>query len=456
MVRLIEDYAFLSDLQTAALVHRHGSIDWCCFPRFDSDASFAALLGGDEHGRWRVAPAVDGVPTRRYGPGSLVLETKWRTSVGQIRVLDFMPPRRGAPTLVRIVEGLSGRVPVRSDLVIRFGYGRIVPWVTHADQAYVASAGAEALCLRTPATTGGENRSIVSTFTVEAGQQVPFTLTWYPSHDQLPAIVDPHHALQVTQEFWTTWSSRCTYDGPYRDEVLNSLVVLKGLTNLPTGGIVAAATTSLPEWPGGVRNWDYRYCWLRDATLTLLAFLNAGYRDEAEQWRTWLLRAAAGDPDNLQIMYGVAGERRLPEWTAEWLPGFENSRPVRVGNAAAEQHQIDVYGEVTDALYQARKHGLGGSLEAWQFGRHMLGVLERRWREPDEGIWEVRGQRSHFTHSKVMAWVAFDRGIKLCEEFGREGPVERWRSIREEIHEQVCREAWSEQLCSFTQSYRGA
>jgi GH15 family glucan-1,4-alpha-glucosidase len=456
MMPLIEDYGFLSDLHTSALVHRRGSIDWCCFPRFDSDACFTALLGDDEHGSWRLAPTAEGEATRHYREGSLVLETQWRTSSGRIRVLDFMPPRREAPTIVRIVEGLSGRVPLRSDLAIRFGYGRIVPWVSQVDQAWVASAGADALCLSTPAPTHGGNRSISSTFTVEAGQRVPFTLSWYPSHEALPALVDPDEALREAQRFWMAWSSRCTYDGPYRDEVVRSLVVLKGLTFLPSGGIVAAATTSLPEAPGGVRNWDYRYCWLRDATLTLLAFFRAGYIDEAEQWRTWLLRAAAGDPDNLQIMYGVAGERRLPEWTAEWLPGFDSSRPVRIGNAAAEQHQIDVYGEVFDALYQARRHNLGGSLPAWEFGRHMLGILERRWREPDEGIWEIRGERIHFTHSKVMAWVAFDRGVKFCEEFGRDGPVERWRSIRDEIHAQVCREARNQQLHSFTQSYRGS
>jgi GH15 family glucan-1,4-alpha-glucosidase len=331
MMPLIEDYAFLSDLQTSALVRRDGSIDWCCFPRFDSDACFAALLGHDEHGSWRLAPTAEGEATRHYLEGSLVVETRWRTSSGRLRVLDFMPPRREAPTIVRIVEGLSGRVAVRSDLVIRFGYGRIVPQVSHVDQAWVASAAADALCLRTSAPTRGENRSIASAFTVEAGQRVQFTLSWYPSHGALPAVVDPDDALREAQLFWTAWSSRCAYDGPYRDEVVRSLIVLKGLTFLPSGGIVAAATTSLPEAPGGVRNWDYRYCWLRDATLTLLAFFRAGYIDEAEQWRTWLLRAVAGDPDNLQIMYGVAGERRLPEWTAGWLPGFENSRPVRIG-----------------------------------------------------------------------------------------------------------------------------
>jgi GH15 family glucan-1,4-alpha-glucosidase len=282
---------------------------------------------------------------------------------------------------------------------------------------------------------------------------VPFTLTWFPSHAPRPAPVDPYEELRRTAAFWQDWSSRSSYSGPYRDAVLQSLVVLKGLTYLPTGGIVAAPTTSLPEWPGGERNWDYRYCWLRDATLTLLALVNAGYLEEASQWRDWLLRAVAGDPGNVQIMYGVAGERRLAEWVVEWLPGFEDSRPVRVGNAAADQAQLDVYGEVTDAMYQSRTHNVGASLPAWEFGRHVLGLLEDRWREPDEGIWEVRGNRLHFTHSKVMAWVAFDRGIRLCEEFGREGPVERWRAIRAEIHAQVCREAWSDRLGSFTQSY---
>jgi GH15 family glucan-1,4-alpha-glucosidase len=451
--RLIEDYALLSDLQTAALVHRRGSIDWCCFPRFDSDASFAALLGHREHGRWLVAPEAPGEPRRRYHDGSLVLETEWETGEGRIRVTDFMPPRGGAPDIIRIVEGLSGRVAVRSELVIRFGYGRIVPWMRRVDTALVATAGPDALVLRTPAPTHGEGMTTVATFEVEAGERMPFALTWFPSHADLPAVVDPDEALRETREFWKEWSSRCSYEGPYREEVLHSLVVLKGLTYRPTGGIVAAPTTSLPASIGGVRNWDYRFCWLRDATLTLLAFLNAGYFEEAKEWRAWLLRAAAGDPDDIQIVYGVAGERRLPEWELAWLPGFEGSRPVRVGNAAAGQEQIDVYGEVTDALYQARKHNLPASLPAWEFGRYMFGLLERRWREPDEGIWEVRGERRHFTHSKVMAWVAFDRAIKLSSEFGREGPVERWRRIRDQIHAQVCTQGWNDELGSFTQSY---
>jgi GH15 family glucan-1,4-alpha-glucosidase len=453
MSRLIEDYALLSDLQTAALVHRQGSVEWCCLPRFDSDACFAAMLGRREHGCWLVAPVAGGEPTRRYRGGSLVLETEWETGDGRIRVIDFMPPRGEAPHIIRIVEGLSGRVSVRSELVIRFGYGRVVPSVRRLDDALVATAGPDALSFRTWAPTRGESMATVSSFEVGAGERVPFTLTWFPSHTDLPAAVDPDDTLRKTERFWQDWTSLCSYEGPYRDDVLRSLIVLKGLTYLPTGGIVAAPTTSLPEWPGSVRNWDYRYCWLRDATLTLLAFVNAGYIEEASAWRAWLVRAAAGDPDALQIMYGVAGERRLPEWVVDWLPGFEGSKPVRVGNSAAEQHQIDVYGEVTDALYQARKHGVDGSRAAWKLGRHMLELLERRWREPDEGIWEVRGERRHFTHSKVMAWVAFDRGVKLCEEFGREGPVERWRRIRDEIHAQVCREAWNDQLRSFTQSY---
>jgi GH15 family glucan-1,4-alpha-glucosidase len=364
MSRLIEDYALLSDLQRAALVHRHGSIDWCCFPRFDSDACFAALLGRRDHGRWLLAPVAEGEPTRRYRDGSLVLETEWDTGGGRIRVTDLMPPRGEAPDVIRIVEGLSGRVAVRSELVIRFGYGRIVPSMSRVDDALIATAGPDALVLRTAAPTHGEGTTTVSTFEVEAGERTPFALTWFPSHADLPAVVDPSEALRETDEFWTDWSSRCSYEGPYRDEVLQSLVVLKGLTYRPTGGIVAAPTTSLPTSIGGVRNWDYRYCWLRDATLTLLAFLDAGYFQEADEWRAWLLRAAAGDPDDIQIVYGVGGERRLAEWELDWLPGFEGSQPVRVGNAAAEQEQIDVYGEVTDALYQARRHNLPASLPA--------------------------------------------------------------------------------------------
>jgi GH15 family glucan-1,4-alpha-glucosidase len=367
-----------------------------------------------------------------------------------------MPPRRDTPHIVRVVEGLSGRVAVRAELVIRFGYGRIVPSLGRIDDALVATAGPEALSLRTPAPAQAENAAIFASFEVGQGEQVPFTLTWFASHAQPPGARDPSEALRETEQFWGAWSARCSYAGPYRDEVLRSLVVLKGLTHRPTGAIVAAPTTSLPEWPGGERNWDYRYCWLRDATLTLLALLGAGYVEEAAAWRGWLARAVAGDPDEVQIMYGVGGERRLPEWQVDWLPGFEDSRPVRVGNAAAAQEQIDVYGEVTDAFYRAaRTPELGPLLSAWELGLHLLGQLERLWRRPDEGIWEVRGGRRHFTHSKVMAWVAFDRGVKLCEELGRPGPVDHWRAIRDEIHAEVCREAWNDELGSFTQSYGG-
>jgi GH15 family glucan-1,4-alpha-glucosidase len=454
--RLVQDYAFLADLETAALVHRHGSIDWCCFPRFDSDACFAALLGGSEHGRWRLGPVGQGEATRRYRPGSLVLETEWKTADGRIRVTDFMPPRGEAPAIVRIVEGLAGRVAVESELVIRFGYGRVVPGVTKVDDAFVATAGPDALLMRTPAATSGGNTTMCPAFEIRAGERIPFTLTWFPSHSELPSLINPVEALHETEEFWSAWASRCSYDGPYRDEVLRSLIVLKGLTYRPTGGIVAAPTTSLPVALGGVRNWDYRYCWLRDATLTLLVFLKTGYTEEADAWRAWLVRAVAGDPDAAQIMYGVAGERRLTEWELDWLPGFEDSRPVRVGNAAAEQLQIDVVGEVTDAMYQGLKHGLPGLPAAWEFGRHQLGLLEGRWREPDEGIWEVRSRPRHFTHSKVMAWLAFDRAIRLSEEFGRDAPLERWRRIRDEIHSEVCRRAWCEALESFTQVYGGS
>jgi GH15 family glucan-1,4-alpha-glucosidase len=455
-MRLIEDYALLADLQTAALVHRKGSIDWCCFPRFDSEACFAALLGHSENGRWIISPSGDiGDVRRRYRDGTLVLETDWETSEGKVRVVDFMVARREAeaPQIVRIVEGLSGRVGVRSDLVVRFGYGRIVPTSERRDGAHFLAAGPDAVVFHTAATTDDETTAIVSTFDVRAGERVPFSLTWFPSYAPPPSAVDPDYALRETEAFWREWSSRCTYDGPYREAVMQSLVVLKGLTYRPTGAIVAAPTTSLPEWPGGERNWDYRYCWLRDATMTLLALIRAGYREEASAWRAWLVRAAAGDPDEIQIVYGVAGERRLAEWTPDWLAGFESSRPVRIGNAAAEQEQLDVYGEVIDTMYEARVHGAAPSLPTWELGRQVLGSLEQRWREPDEGIWEVRGRPQHFTYSKVMTWVAFDRGIRFCEEFGREGPVEHWRAIRDEIHAEVCREGWNDGLGSFTQAY---
>jgi GH15 family glucan-1,4-alpha-glucosidase len=450
----IEDYALIGDLQTAALVGPDGSIDWACFPRFDSGACFAALLGTPEHGRWLVAPRTDSWQTgRRYREHTLVVETDWETDSGAVRVIDFMPPRGKAPDIVRIVEGVRGKVEMSSELIIRFDYGSTIPWVRRIGDGRIAVAGPDALCFRTPTEQRGENMRTIGEFTVRAGDRVPFVLTWYPSNQHPPRAVDADAALQDTLDYWTAWADRCVYDGKWHDAVFQSLVVLKALTYAPTGGIVAAPTTSLPEKIGGERNWDYRYCWLRDATLSLLAFLNAGYLEEARAWRVWLLRAAAGDPSALQMMYGVAGERRLFEFTLDWLPGYEGSKPVRVGNAAAEQFQLDVYGEILDALHQGRVRELEVSKEAWALQRALLGYLEHAWKEPDEGIWEVRGPRRHFTHSKVMAWVAFDRGIQAVERFGRAGPVERWREIRSEIHREVIERGFDPRLNSFTQSY---
>ncbi len=451
----IEDYALIGDLQTAALVSREGSIDWLCFPRFDSGACFAALLGDEENGRWVIEPngAVE-TTRRRYRGDSLILETEWTTRDGVVRVLDFMPPRGVAPDVVRIVEGVEGEVEMRSELVIRFDYGSIVPWVRRMDgDARVAVGGPDALCLRTPVQVRGENLRTLGEFKVASGDRVPFTLTWFPSHGEWPDEIDAEHALRDTEAYWSEWADRCAFEGEWHDEVHRSLIVLKGLTYAPTGGIVAAATTSLPEHVGGVRNWDYRYCWLRDATLTLLAFLNAGYVEEAKVWRQWLLRAAAGSPGDLQVMYGVAGERRLTEYEVPWLPGYEGSAPVRIGNEASEQLQLDIYGEVLDALYQAREHGLPIEPEAWALQRKLLQWLEEHWREPDESIWEVRGSRQHFTYSKVMCWVAFDRSVRTLDRHGLDGPRERWLRIRDEIHADVCRHAYDSSLASFVQAY---
>ena len=450
----IEDYGLVGDLQTAALISSDGSVDWLCFPHFDSGACFAGLLGTVDNGRWLLAPRGDcWSGGRRYREDTLILETDWETDGGSVRVIDFMPPRGEAPDIVRLVVGLSGEVGMNSELVIRFDYGSIVPWVRRLDDARIAVAGPDALCFRTPVESRGENLRTIADFTVREGDRVPFVLTWYPSNEFPPDAIDPEVALDETEQFWREWTARCTYTGEWREAVLESLTVLKGLTFAPTGGIVAAPTTSLPELIGGVRNWDYRHCWLRDATLTLLAFLNAGYLEEAAAWRVWLLRAVAGDPADLQIMYGLAGERRLPELELPWLSGYEGSKPVRTGNAATEQLQLDVYGEVLDALHQGRVHELGVSREAWALQRRMLTYLEEIWKEPDEGIWEVRGPRRHFTHSKVMAWVAFDRGVQACERFGRNGPVDRWRKARAEIHAEVCRRGFDTELNSFTQFY---
>jgi GH15 family glucan-1,4-alpha-glucosidase len=451
----IEDYALLGDLQTAALVGRDGSVDWLCLPRFDSGACFAALLGDEQHGRWLLAPADERAQaTRRYLDDTLILETTWETDDGTVRVLDFMPPRGEAPDVVRIVEGVSGRVEMRMELAIRFDYGRIIPWVRRLNgDTRLAIAGPDALCLRTPVEVGGEDMKTVATFTVAEGRRVPFVLTWYPSFRELPQEVDPEQALAYTTEFWRDWIARCRYEGDGHDAVHRSLIVLKALTYAPTGGIVAAPTTSLPEHIGGVRNWDYRFCWVRDATLTLIALLSAGYAEEADHWRTWLLRAAAGNPEDLQIMYGVAGEQRLVELELDWLPGYETSAPVRTGNLASEQVQVDVYGELMDALYQARTQGLQASEHAWSLQRVLLRDLEKRWRNPDNGIWEIRGEPQHFTHSKIMAWVAFDRAVRTIDEYGLKGDLEHWRAVRDEIHEEVCREGFDARLGSFTQFY---
>jgi GH15 family glucan-1,4-alpha-glucosidase len=458
MTAPIENYALIGDLQAAALVERGGSIDWLCFPRFDSGACFASLLGNEENGRWLLAPLRGGTPTRRYLHDTMVLETTWETPDGVVRVFDFMPPRGKAPDVVRIVEGVSGSVRMRSELVIRFDYGHVVPWVRREDGGRIAVAGPDALSFRTPAPTRGERMRTVSELTVEEGQRVPFVLTWYPSHEPSPGKIDAELALAETESFWRDWNARCKVPLPaeWRDLLHRSLMVLKTLTYAPTGGIVAAPTTSLPEFIGGVRNWDYRYCWLRDATLTLLALLQADHVDEALDWRSWLLRAVAGDPADLQIMYGVGGERRLTELELRWLAGYEGSRPVRIGNAASEQLQVDVYGEVMDALYQARAHGLAEERTAWQLQKTLLRYLDRMWQEPDEGIWEIRGERRHFVHSKVMAWVAFDRAVRSVEEHGLDGPVDQWRAARDEIHAQVCDRGYDASLGSFVQSYGSA
>ncbi|MDX6439791.1 MAG: hypothetical protein QOF45_2374 [Gaiellaceae bacterium] len=451
----LEDYGLISDLQTAALVGRNGSIDWLCFPRFDSDACFSALLGDEWDGRWLLAPDCEVLHTeRRYREGTLVHELDFHCEAGIVRVIDFMPPRGAEPDLVRIVEGVEGSVPIRMELVIRFGYGEIVPWVRRVgEDIRVAIAGPDALALRSRAPMRGENLRTVCEFTIEPGERMSYVLTWYPSHQEIPEAIDPEQALDETCSFWREWLEHCTYKGRWEEAVTRSLMTLKALTYRPTGGIVAAPTTSLPEQIGGVRNWDYRYCWLRDATFALDALLECGFHEEAQAWRTWLLRAVAGDPDDLQIMYGAAGERRLAEWEVTWLNGYENSRPVRVGNNASTQFQLDVYGEVLDVLHQARRREIEPKDQSWEIQKVMLANLERRWHEPDEGIWEVRGPRRHFTHSKVMAWVAFDRGVKAVEEYGRDGAVDRWRAARDAIKAEVLEQGYDEELQSFVQSY---
>ncbi len=454
MAPAIEDYAIIGDTHTAALVGKDGSIDWLCLPRFDSGACFAKLLGSHEHGCWRIAPVgtVTRV-TRQYRGDSLVLETVMETEDGAVRLIDCMPIREDTPAVVRLVEGVSGRVRVRMDLMIRFGYGSTIPWVRSVDGLLIAVAGPDAISMWTPVEMVGKDLSTVSELSISEGQSVPFVLSWFPSHTEPPRPPDARYIMNDTVAWWQDWSSRCSYEGDWREPVVRSLITLKALTYAPTGGIVAAATTSLPEALGGTRNWDYRYCWLRDATLTLLSLMRGGFRDEACAWRDWLLRAVAGDPSKLQIMYGPAGERHLAEEVLDWLPGYEGSSPVRVGNAAAGQYQLDVYGEVMDALHSARSVGIDPSGAAWSLQTVLLDFVETGWREADEGIWEVRGPRRHFTHSKVMAWVAMDRAVRSVEALGLDGPVDRWRRVRDEIHAEVCAKGYDHELGAFTQYY---
>jgi GH15 family glucan-1,4-alpha-glucosidase len=451
----IEDYALIGDCEAAALVARNGSLDWLCWPRFDSDACFAALLGSEDHGHWQIAPCDSKVTvTRRYRPNTLILETRFECNEGAVTLVDFMPVPGIRSSVVRLVVGERGEVSMRTEFVLRFGYGSIVPWVTRLDDGTLrAIAGPDMVVLRTPISLTGQNMTTVGEFTVTAGETVPFVLTYAPSHVPPPDPIDARSSLAATESFWTDWSNKCRPPGHCSDAVMRSLLTLKALTYWPTGGMVAAPTTSLPEQLGGVRNWDYRFCWLRDATLTLLALMDAGFSDEAQSWREWLLRAVAGSPEQVQIMYGIAGERRLTEFEVPWLPGHEGSAPVRVGNAAHGQLQLDTFGEVMDALHQARCKGLAASESGWALQQAFLSHLERIWTEPDEGIWEMRGGPQHFTYSKVMAWVAFDRAIKSAEQFSLEGPIDRWREVAATIHTDVCRRGYDQELGSFVQSY---
>ncbi|TFZ04745.1 glycoside hydrolase family 15 protein [Ramlibacter rhizophilus] len=462
MSRPIEDYGFIGNMASGALVALDGSMDWLCLPRFDSHACFAALLGEPGHGHWQIRPVSDDFRvSRRYDPGTAILETTFETAEGRVTLIDFMPftDKEHEVDVVRLVRGDAGTVPMQMRLVIRFDYGLIVPWVRRRDYGLSAVAGPDALQLVTPVETHGENASTVGAFEVQAGQTVPFTLGWRPSHWPERNMADPQaqHARTATE--WRRWSGACKFGAGRSDHwheaVVRSLITLKALTFDSTGGIVAALTTSLPEKLGGVRNWDYRYCWIRDATLALYALLTSGYRDEARAWREWLLRAVAGDPRQLQIMYGIHGERRLTELELPWLPGYAGSQPVRIGNAAFAQRQLDVPGELMDTLHVARKFELERSEHAWALQRTMLNELEREWQLPDEGIWEMRGGQRHFTHSRLMCWVAFDRGIRAVEEFGLEGPAERWRGVREAIRADICRHGWNEAKRSFVQYYGG-
>ncbi|MDX6354378.1 MAG: hypothetical protein QOF98_1281 [Streptomyces sp.] len=463
MAQRIEDYALIGDLQTAALVGLDGSIDWLCLPRFDSAACFASLLGDEDNGRWRCAPLGAGnCSYRSYRGDTLVLDTFWETPTGTVKVTDFMPQRDKAPDVIRIVEGLSGEVAMRGELVLRFDYGSVVPWMRRVGDDGVAIAGPDSVWLRNvadvPVSVYGQDMRTIADFTVRAGQRVATVLTWHPSHGDQPELVDPYEALRNSLDDWDAWAGKCAYQGPWRSAVMRSMITLKALTYGPSGGIAAAATTSLPEEIGGVRNWDYRYCWLRDAALALNALVSGGFLDEAHAWRDWLLRAVAGDPADLQIMYGIGGERRLPEYEVPWLKGYAGSSPVRVGNAAAGQLQLDVYGEVLDSLYLARESGLEDDEPyAWNLQRALMDFLETKWREPDEGLWEVRGGRRHFVHSKVMAWVAADRAVRTVEAHrGLRGDAKRWRAMREQVHAEVCEKGYDPVRNTFTQFYGSA
>jgi len=450
----IEDYALIGDCKTAALVGRDGSIDWLCWPRFDSAACFASLLGAAENGRWLIAPQQPILDvSRRYRPGTLILETEFETAAGRAAVIDFMPPADGAD-LIRIVIGRSGRVAFHTELVVRFNYGSIVPWVNRFDDGAISAiAGPERVVLRTPVELHGEDLKTMGDFTVDAGEAVPFVLSYGLSFQNPPPAIDPLDALKRTAAFWREWSDRCPEVGAWTEAVKRSLITLKALTYAPTGGIVAAATTSLPERLGGVRNWDYRYCWLRDATFTLLALMHLGYYEEARAWRDWLVRAVAGSPRQVQIMYGVGGERWLPELIVPWLPGYENSSPVRIGNGAYQQLQLDVFGETADAIFQALKAGIPPSERGQALQPLIAEYLATAWREPDEGIWETRGGRQHFVHSKVMAWVAFDRAANALEGDALNQSARRWRAIADEIHAEVCELGFDRELNSFVQAY---
>lgn len=450
----IEDYGLIGDCETAALVGRDGSIDWMCWPAFDSDACFAAILGDRNHGRWRIAPTSDARSTRKYRGDTLILETQFETDEGAVTVIDFMPPRGKASDIVRLVRGERGSVAMRMELILRFGFGADIPWVRRTvDRELLAIAGPDMAVLRTPVETYGKDMTTIAEFNIEAGQVIPFVLTYGPSHLEMPPPIGPMQALHDTEAFWTQWCSQCVYEGAHRDAVIRSLITLKALTYAPTGGIVAAPTTSLPEKLGGRRNWDYRFCWLRDATFTLLALMNSGYYEEAIAWHNWLLRAVAGSPENMQIMYGIFGQRRLLEWEASWLPGYEGATPVRIGNAAHAQLQLDVYGELLDVFHQSRMAKLKLDDGSWAMECKFLEHLAEIWDQRDSGIWEVRGDGKHYVSSKVMTWVAFDRAIKSAEQFGFEAPLEQWKGLRATIHRDICEKGFDKKQNAFVESY---